>query len=421
MLDAVVRYMPSPLDVPPITGVLDDKDETEGTRQSSDKEPFAALAFKIATDSFVGTLTFFRVYSGVMKTGDTVFNPIKGKKERIGRLLQMHSNSREEIKEVHAGDIAAAVGLRDVTTGETLCSPKDVITLERMEFPEPVISVAVEPRTTGDQEKMAVALQKLAQEDPSFRVRTDEESGQTIIAGMGELHLDIIVDRMKREFKVDANVGAPQVSFRETIRSTVEHENKFVRQSGGRGQYGHVWLKIEPLEEAGGFEFVNEIVGGVIPKEFIPSVEKGVRESLESGVVAGYPMVDIKVTLYDGSFHDVDSSEMAFKIAGSMCFKEGSREANPVLLEPIMKVEVVTPEDYMGDVVGDLNRRRGIVSGMDDAPAGKVVRADVPLKEMFGYATDLRSATQGRATYSMEFQKYSEAPSVVVEAITKGH
>tara|TARA_R110002049_G_C9176026_1_gene562675 strand:- start:74 stop:2128 length:2055 start_codon:yes stop_codon:yes gene_type:complete len=421
MLDAVVRYMPSPLDVPPITGILDDKDESEGTRHSSDEEPFAALAFKIATDAFVGTLTFFRVYSGVMKSGDSVFNPIKGKKERIGRLLQMHSNSRVEIKEVYAGDIAAAVGLRDVTTGETLCSPKDVITLERMEFPEPVISVAVEPRTTGDQEKMAIALQKLAQEDPSFRVSTDEESGQTIIAGMGELHLDIIVDRMKREFKVDANVGAPQVAFRETVRATVQHENKFVRQSGGRGQYGHVWLKIEPLQEGGGFEFVNEVVGGVIPKEFIPSVEKGVRESLESGVVAGYPMVDIKVTLYDGSFHDVDSSEMAFKIAGSMCFKEGSRKADPVLLEPIMKVEVVTPEDYMGDVVGDLNRRRGIVSGMDDAPAGKIVRADVPLKEMFGYATDLRSATQGRATYSMEFEKYSEAPSVVVDTITKGH
>ncbi len=420
MLDAVVRYMPSPLDVPPITGILDDKNETEGVRHASDAEPFAALAFKIATDSFVGTLTFFRVYSGVIKTGDTVYNPTKGKKERIGRLLQMHSNSREEIKEVQAGDIAAAVGLKDVTTGETLCSPKDVITLERMEFPEPVISVAVEPRTTGDQEKMAVALQKLAQEDPSFRVRTDEESGQTIIAGMGELHLDIIVDRMKREFKVDANVGAPQVAFRETIRSRVKHETKFVRQSGGRGQYGHVWLKIEPLEEGGGFEFVDEVVGGAVPKEFIPSVEKGVKESLESGVVAGYPVVDVKVTLFDGSFHDVDSSEMAFKIAGSMCFKEASREAKPVLLEPIMKVEVVTPEDYMGDVVGDLNRRRGIVSGMDEAPAGKIVRADVPLKEMFGYATDLRSATQGRATYSMEFEKYSEAPAVVVEAITKG-
>ena len=421
MLDAVVRYMPSPADVPPITGILDDKKQTEATRKSSDKEPFAALAFKIATDSFVGTLTFFRVYSGVMKTGDTVYNPIKGKKERIGRLLQMHSNSREEIKEVYAGDIAAAVGLKDVTTGETLCSPKDVITLEKMEFPEPVISVAVEPRTTGDQEKMAVALQKLAQEDPSFRVSTDEESGQTIIAGMGELHLDIIVDRMKREFKVDANVGAPQVAFRETIRSTVEQENKFVRQSGGRGQYGHVWLKVEPLEEGGGFEFVNNISGGVVPKEYIPSVEKGVKESLESGVVGGYPVVDVKVTLFDGSFHDVDSSEMAFKIAGSMCFKEAARAANPVLLEPVMSVEVVTPEEYMGDVVGDLNRRRGIVSGMDDAPAGKIVRADVPLKEMFGYATDLRSATQGRATYSMEFEKYSEAPALVVDAVTKGH
>ena len=421
MLDAIVRYMPSPLDVPPITGILDNKDETEGSRASSDKEPFAALAFKIATDPFVGTLTFFRVYSGVMKSGDSVYNPIKGKKERIGRLLQIHSNSREEIKEVYAGDIAAAVGLRDVTTGETLCSPKDIITLERMEFPEPVISVAVEPRTTGDQEKMAVALQKLAQEDPSFQVSTDEESGQTIIAGMGELHLDIIVDRMKREFKVDANVGAPQVAFRETIRSSVEEENKFVRQSGGRGQYGHVWLRIEPLEEGGGFEFVNEVVGGAIPKEFIPSVEKGVRESLGNGVAAGFQVVDVKVTLFDGSFHDVDSSEMAFKIAGSMCFKEGTRKADPVLLEPIMKVEVVTPEDYMGDVVGDLNRRRGIVSGMDDAPAGKIVRADVPLKEMFGYATDLRSATQGRATYSMEFEKYSEAPKIVVEAITKGH
>lgn len=421
MLDAIVRYMPSPLDVPPIIGILDNKDETEGSRAPSDKESFAALAFKIATDPFVGTLTFFRVYSGVMKSGDSVYNPIKGKKERIGRLLQMHSNAREEIKEVYAGDIAAAVGLRDVTTGETLCSPKDIITLERMEFPEPVISVVVESRTVGDQEKMAVALQKLAQEDPSFRVSSDEESGQTIIAGMGELHLDIIVDRMKREFKVDANVGTPQVAFRETIRSSIEEENKFVRQSGGRGQYGHVWLRIEPLEEGGGFEFVNEIVGGAIPKEFIPSVEKGVRESLGNGVAAGYQVVDVKVTLFDGSFHDVDSSEMAFKITGSMCFKEGTRKADPVLLEPIMKVEVVTPEDYMGDVVGDLNRRRGIVSGMDDAPAGKIVCADVPLKEMFGYATDLRSATQGRATYSMEFKKYSEAPKTVVEAITKGY
>jgi len=419
-IDGIVYFMPSPVDVPPITGVLDNKDESEGVRHSDDKEPFAALAFKIATDSFVGTLTFFRVYSGVMKTGDTVYNPIKGKKERIGRLLQMHSNSREEIKEVYAGDIAAAVGLKDVTTGETLCAPKNVITLEKMEFPEPVISVAVEPRTAGDQEKMAVALQKLAQEDPSFRVRTDEESGQTIIAGMGELHLDIIVDRMKREFKVDANVGAPQVAFRETIRSAVEQENKFVRQSGGRGQYGHVWLKVEPLEEGAGFEFVDDITGGVVPKEYIPSVEKGVKESMESGVVGGYPVVDVKVTLFDGSFHDVDSSEMAFKIAGSMCFKEATRSADPVLLEPVMKVEVVTPEDYMGDVVGDLNRRRGIVSGMDDAPAGKIVRADVPLKEMFGYATDLRSATQGRATYSMEFEKYSEAPAAVMEVVTKG-
>lgn len=420
MLDAVVHYMPSPIDVPAITGVLNDKNETEGERQSSDDEPFAALAFKIATDSFVGTLTFFRVYSGIMNTGDSVFNPVKGKKERIGRLLQMHSNSRDEIKEVRAGDIAAAVGLKDVTTGDTLCALKDAITLEKMEFPEPVISVAVEPRTTGDQEKMGIALQKLAQEDPSFRVSTDEETGQTIIAGMGELHLEIIVDRMKREFKVDANVGAPQVAFRETIRAQVEQENKFVRQTGGRGQYAHVWLKIEPTQEASGFEFVNEIAGGVIPKEFIPSVEKGIRESLANGAVAGYPVIDIKVTLFDGSFHDVDSSEMAFKIAGSMCFREGIRNAQPVLLEPIMKVEVVTPEDHMGDVVGDLNRRRGIVSGMDDAPSGKIVRADVPLKEMFGYATDLRSATQGRATYSMEFANYSEAPNNVVEGLTKG-
>jgi elongation factor G len=421
MLDAVIYYMPSPLDVPAITGILDDKNETEAKRESSDDEPFAALAFKIATDPFVGTLTFFRVYSGVIKSGDSVYNPVKGKKERIGRLLQMHSNSREEIKEVRAGDIAAAVGLKDVTTGETLCALKDVITLEKMDFPEPVISVAVEPKTTGDQDKMAIALQKLAQEDPSFRVRTDEESGQTIISGMGELHLDIIVERMKREFKVEANVGAPQVAFRETIRSAVEHESKFVRQSGGKGQYGHVWLKLEPLEEGNGFEFDNQITGGVIPKEFIPSVEKGVKDALENGVVAGYPVIDVKVTLFDGSYHDVDSSEMAFKIAGSMCFREASRKANPVLLEPIMKVEVVTPEDNMGDVVGDLNRRRGIVSGMDEVPSGKVIRAEVPLKEMFGYATDLRSATQGRATYSMEFSKYSEAPANVVEAVSKGH
>ncbi len=421
MLDAIIDFMPSPVDVPPITGILDDKEESEGVRHASDDEPFAALAFKIATDPFVGTLTFFRAYSGVVNSGDSIYNPVKGKKERVGRLLQMHSNSREEIKEVRAGDIAAAVGLKDVTTGDTLCAQSDVITLERMEFPEPVISVAVEPKTKSDQEKMGVALQKLAQEDPSFRVRTDEESGQTIISGMGELHLDIIVDRMKREFKVEANVGAPQVAFRETIRSSVEQEGKFVRQSGGRGQYGHVWLKIEPLKEGSGFEFVNQIVGGVIPKEYIPAVEKGVKESMDSGIYAGYPVVDVKVTLYDGSFHDVDSSEMAFKIAGSMGFREGVRNANPVLLEPIMKVEVVTPEDYMGDVVGDLNRRRGIVGGMDDAPAGKIVRAEVPLKEMFGYATDLRSATQGRATYSMEFEKYNEAPANVVEAVTKGH
>jgi elongation factor G len=419
MLDAIVEYMPSPVDVPAIKGVLDDKDETEGERHSSDEEPFAALAFKIATDPFVGTLTFFRVYSGIVKTGETVFNPVKGKKERIGRIVQMHANSREEIKEVRAGDIAAAVGLKDVTTGETLCDTDNVITLERMEFPEPVISVAIEPKTKADQEKMGIALSKLAQEDPSFRVHTDEESGQTIISGMGELHLDIIVDRMKREFSVDANVGNPQVAYRETIRSSVEQEGKFVRQSGGRGQFGHVWLKIEPLEAGAGYEFVNEIVGGVVPKEYIPAVDKGVQEQMENGVVAGYPLVDVKVTLYDGSYHDVDSSEMAFKIAGSMCFKEGAKNANPVLLEPMMKVEVVTPEDYMGDVMGDLNRRRGIVGGMEDSPSGKVIRAEVPLSEMFGYATDLRSATQGRASYSMEFEKYAEAPANVAEEVIK--
>ncbi len=419
MLDAIVEYMPSPVDVPAIKGILDDKDETEGERHSSDEEPFAALAFKIATDPFVGTLTFFRVYSGIVKTGETVFNPVKGKKERIGRIVQMHANSREEIKEVRAGDIAAAVGLKDVTTGETLCDPNSVITLERMEFPEPVISVAIEPRTKADQEKMGIALSKLAQEDPSFRVHTDEESGQTIISGMGELHLDIIVDRMKREFQVEANVGNPQVSYRETIRSSVEQEGKFVRQSGGRGQFGHVWLKIEPLEAGAGYEFVNEIVGGVVPKEYIPAVDKGVQEQMENGVIAGYPLVDVKVTLYDGSYHDVDSSEMAFKIAGSMCFKEGAKNASPVLLEPMMKVEVVTPEDYMGDVMGDLNRRRGIVGGMEDSPSGKVIRAEVPLSEMFGYATDLRSATQGRASYSMEFEKYAEAPASVAEEVIK--
>ena len=418
MLDAVIDFMPSPADVPPITGVLEDG-ETEAQRPSNDDEPFAALAFKIATDPFVGTLTFFRTYSGVLRSGDTVYNPSRGKKERIGRVLQMHANSREEIKEVRAGDIAAAVGLKTVTTGETLCDLSNVITLERMEFPEPVIAVAVEPKTKGDQEKMGLALSKLAQEDPSFRVRTDEESAQTIIAGMGELHLEIIVDRLKREFKVEANVGAPQVAYRETIRKTVEQEGKFVRQSGGRGQYGHVWLRIEPQEPGAGFEFANDIVGGVIPKEYIPAVEKGVKEQMENGVIAGYPVVDVKVSLYDGSYHEVDSSEMAFKIAGSMCFKDGARNAKPVLLEPVMKVEVVTPEDYMGDVMGDLNRRRGLVQGMDDSPSGKIVRAEVPLGEMFGYATDLRSATQGRATYSMEFAKYNEAPASVAEAVVR--
>ena len=420
MLDAVVEYMPSPQEVPAIKGILDDGKETEGERPSSDDEPFAALAFKIATDPFVGTLTFFRVYSGVLKTGDFVLNPVKGKKERIGRILQMHSNSREEIKEVRAGDIAAAVGLKDVTTGETLCDLKEVITLERMEFPEPVIAVAIEPRTQADQEKMGIALGKLAQEDPSFRVSTDQESGQTIIAGMGELHLDIIVDRMQREFSVEANVGAPQVSYRETIRGTVEKaEGKFVRQSGGRGQYGHVVLKIEPQETGAGYEFVNETVGGSVPKEYISSVDKGIQESMQNGVVAGYQMVDIKVTLHDGSFHEVDSNEMAFKVAGSMGFKSGALECKPVLLEPVMKVEVVTPEDHMGDVVGDLNRRRGIIGGMEDTPSGKVVKAEVPLSEMFGYATDLRSATQGRATYSMEFEKYSEVPGSISDAIVK--
>lgn len=419
MLDAVVEYMPAPTDVGAVTGILDDKNETEAQRQPSDDEPFAALAFKIATDPFVGSLTFFRVYSGVIKSGDAIFNPIKGKKERIGRLVQMHANSREEIKEVRAGDIAAAIGLKDVTTGETLCDMQQKITLEKMVFPEPVISVAIEPRTLADQEKMAIALTKLAQEDPSFRVHTDEESGQTIIAGMGELHLDIIVDRMQREFDVQANVGAPQVSYRETIRKTVEHEAKFIRQTGGRGQFGHVWLKLEPQQQGFGYEFVSEIVGGTVPKEYIPSVDKGVQEQLENGVLAGYQMVDVKVTLFDGSYHEVDSSEMAFKIAGSMCFKEGAKEANPVILEPVMKVEVVTPEDYMGDVMGDLNRRRGIVGGMEDTPSGKIIRAEVPLAEMFGYATDVRSATQGRATYSMEFDKYAEAPKNVAEEIIK--
>ena len=419
MLDAVIEYLPSPIDVPPIKGILDDKHETEGERKSSDDEPFAALAFKIATDPFVGTLTFFRVYSGVLNTGDTVFNPVKRKKERVGRILQMHANSREELKEVRAGDIAAAVGLKDIVTGDTLCDQNNIITLERMEFPDPVISVAVEPKTKPDQEKMGIALGKLAQEDPSFRVHTDEETGQTIISGMGELHLEIIVDRLKREFKIEANVGKPQVAYRETIRSTLEKaEGKFVRQSGGRGQYGHVVFKIEPKKAGEGFEFVNGIVGGVVPKEYIPAVEKGVVEQMENGIIAGYPVVDVKVTLYDGSYHDVDSSEMAFKIAGSIGFKEGVTKAKPVLLEPIMKVEIVTPEEYMGTVNGDLNRRRGILQGTDETPAGKVIRAQVPLSEMFGYATDLRSATQGRGVYTMEFEKYDEVPANIAESIT---
>ncbi len=419
MLDGVIDYLPSPVDVPPIKGVLDDKNQTEAVRKSDDNEPFAALAFKIATDSFVGTLTFFRVYAGVLHSGDTIYNPVKRRKERIGRILQMHSNAREEIKEVRAGDIAAAVGLKDVTTGDTLCALNKVITLERMEFPDPVIFVAVEPKTKADQEKMGIALSKLAQEDPSFSVRTDEESGQTIIGGMGELHLEIIVDRMQREFNVVANVGKPQVAYRETIKSSVEQEGKFVRQSGGRGQYGHVWLKIEPQQSGKGYEFVNEIVGGAIPKEYIPAVDKGIQEQMRNGVIAGYPLVDIRATLYDGSYHDVDSSEMAFKIAGSMGMKSGALNANPVLLEPIMRIEVVTPEDYMGDVMGDLNRRRGVVQGMEDTPAGKTIRAAVPLSEMFGYATDLRSMSQGRAVYTMEFEKYAEAPSSVAEAVIK--
>ncbi len=415
MLDAVVDYMPSPEDVPAIIGHLDDKDESESQRHSSDEEPFAALAFKIATDPFVGTLTFFRVYSGVLKSGDSVYNPVRGKKERIGRLLQMHSNARDEIKEVRAGDIAAAVGIKDVTTGDTLCDPKHIITLEKMDFPEPVISIAVEPRTKADQDKMSVALGKLAQEDPSFKVHTDEESGQTIISGMGELHLDIIVERMKREFQVEANIGAPQVSYRETIKNTVESEGKFIRQTGGKGQYGHIWLKLEPNND--GYEFVNEIVGGVVPKEYINAIDKGIQEQMSNGVLAGFQLVDIKATLYDGSYHDVDSNEMAFKIAAYIALKDGVLNANPVLLEPIMSVEVVTPDDYMGDVMGDLNRRRGIVSGMDEGPAGKIIRADVPLAEMFGYATDLRSATQGRASYAMEFGSYEEAPKKVTDKI----
>ncbi len=421
MLDAVIEYLPAPNDVAAIKGVLDDANQTVAERPPIDDAPFAALAFKIATDPFVGSLVYFRVYSGVVKSGDSVSNPVKSKKERIGRVVQMHANAREEIKEVRAGDIAAAVGLKYTTTGDTLSDPNNIITLERMEFPEPVISVAVEPKTKADQEKMSIALSKLAQEDPSFRVRVDGESGQTIISGMGELHLEIIVDRMKREFSVEANVGKPQVAYRETIRKPVEQEGKFVRQSGGRGQYGHVWIKLESLEAGKGYEFENAIVGGVIPREYIPAVDKGIKEQLENGVIAGYPVVDVKVTLFDGTYHDVDSSEMAFKIAGSMAFKEGARKASPVLLEPIMKVKVVTPEEYMGDVMGDLNRRRGILQGMEDLPAGggKMIRAEVPLSEMFGYATDLRSATQGRATYTMEFGKYNEAPANVADGIIR--
>lgn len=417
MLDAVIEYLPAPNDIPAINGVLDDKAQTVAERHPSDEEPFSALAFKVATDPFVGSLVYFRVYSGVINSGDTIYNPVKSKKERIGRIVQMHANSREEVKEVRAGDIAAAVGLKTATTGDTLCDLDNVITLERMEFPDPVISVAVEPKTKADQEKMSIALGKLAQEDPSFRVHVDQESGQTIIAGMGELHLEIIVDRMKREFGVEANVGKPQVAYRETIRKMVEQEGKFVRQSGGRGQFGHVWIRIEPKEAGAGYEFENAIVGGAIPREYIPAVDKGIKEQTQNGVIAGYPVVDVKVTLFDGSFHEVDSNEMAFKIAGSLAFKEGARKASPVLLEPIMKVEVVTPEDYMGDVMGDLNRRRGILQGMDDTPAGKIIRAEVPLSEMFGYATDLRSATQGRATYTMEFSKYNEAPASIAEAV----
>jgi len=417
VLDAVIEFLPSPTEVKPIEGILDD-DETSDVRKADDDAPFAALAFKIATDPFVGTLTFIRVYSGVLSQGDAVYNSTKGKKERVGRMVQMHANDREEIKEVRAGDIAAAIGLKDVTTGDTLCALGDVITLERMEFPDPVISVAVEPRSQPDQEKMGVALGKLAQEDPSFRVKTDEETGQTIISGMGELHLDILVDRMRREFGVEANIGKPQVAYREAIRNTCEVEGKFVRQSGGRGQYGHVWIKFEPREdEEEGLEFINEIVGGSVPKEYIPAVEKGIAEQMKNGVVAGYPLLGLKATLYDGSFHDVDSNEMAFKVAGSLATKKLVEEGGAVLLEPTMQVEVVMPEENMGDVVGDLNRRRGIILGMVDNSSGKVVTAEVPLAEMFGYATDVRSATQGRATFTMEFLKYSEAPPNVAKEI----
>ena len=415
MLDAVIDYMPAPTDVKAIEGILEDGTVT--TCKADDDAPFAALAFKIATDPYVGTLTFFRVYSGYLKSGDSVYNPLKCRKERVGRMVQMHANTREEIKEVRAGDIAAAIGLKDVTTGETLCSLDHIVTLEKMDFPEPVISVAVEPKTKADQEKMGIALGKLAQEDPSFRVETDEESGQTIISGMGELHLEVLVERMRREFSVDANIGKPQVAYRETIKKSVEIEGKHVKQTGGRGQYGHVWLRLEPLELDAEYEFVNEIAGGVVPREYIPAVDKGVREQMLNGCLAGYPLLAMKVTLYDGSFHDVDSSEMAFKIAGSMALRKGVLQADPVMLEPMMKVEVVTPEVNMGDVIGDLNRRRGIVHGMDDSSMGKVINAEVPLAEMFGYATDLRSATQGRATFTMEFEKYAEVPGNIAEGI----
>ena len=415
MLDSVIDYLPSPLDVHAIEGI--DEDGNSSERQPKDGEPFSGLSFKIATDPYVGQLIFFRVYSGVVTSGDTIYNPVKDKKERIGRILQMHANQREEIKEVRAGDIAAAVGLKESTTGDTLCDPKNIITLERMEFPEPVIHVAVEPKTKIDQEKMGIALGRLAQEDPSFRVRSDEESGQTIISGMGELHLEIIVDRMKREFGVEANVGAPQVAYREAIKKMVEVEGKFVKQSGGRGQYGHVWLKMEPNETGKGFEFIDQIKGGAVPRDFIPAVEKGLNETLPNGVLAGFPVVDVKVTLFDGSYHDVDSNENAFKMAASMAFKDGMRKANPVLLEPMMAVEVETPEDFMGNVVGDLSSRRGMIQGMEDLPGMKIIRSEVPLAEMFGYSTSLRSATQGRATYTMEFKHYSEAPKNVAEAI----
>ncbi|MGP9492803.1 elongation factor G [Psychrobacter sp. AOP7-B1-24] len=423
MLDAVIQYLPAPIDVPAIKGILDDKDETEGSREASDDAPFSALAFKIMNDKFVGNLTFVRVYSGVMKQGSSVYNPVKMKRERVGRIVQMMADSQQELPEIRTGDIAALVGMKDVTTGDTLCDEDNVITLERMEFPDPVISLAVEPKTKADQEKMSIALGRLAKEDPSFRVHTDEESGQTIISGMGELHLEILVDRMKREFNVEANIGAPQVAYRETIRNTVEQEGKFVRQTGGRGKFGHVWLRLEPLDPAGEteYEFAEEVVGGTVPKEFHGAVDKGIQERMKNGVLAGYPVVGVKATLYDGSYHDVDSDELSFKMAGSMAFRKGFMAADPALLEPVMKVEVETPEDYMGDIMGDLNRRRGLVQGMEDLPGGtKQIRAEVPLAEMFGYATQMRSMSQGRATYSMEFQKYAEIPkSVATEIISK--